>query len=208
MNVAKPCISLVLWIAALGGCASAPPPFLLTLPPIDALKAGTPRSTAAPRVLAVRRPDVPAYLLSQRVRYRVDDSTLAEWPNASWAERIELSVARVFNEALHQRLPGWQLCKDNCSERTPALSLQVELTRMEYFRGERRLAAGARISLWSTERPPRLLHTEEHAYEVEGDADTPSSHARAISGFLDRVAGDAALALASPQLTRPRLGPE
>ena len=181
--------------AILVSCASTPAPVLLTLPPIESVKPATGLAASTPRLLAVRRPEVPEYLLVQRVRYRSGDSTLAEWPNTYWAERLEISVARGFQDALRQRLPGWQICEVNCSERSPSLVLQVKLTRLDYVRSERRLLAGARLSLWSTERPPRLLHTEDHAYAIEGDEDTPQSHARAMSVFLDRVAADAALAV-------------
>jgi uncharacterized lipoprotein YmbA len=190
---------LASWMAnlAVAGCASNPAPVLLTIPPIDAgtAPAAPAVATEAPRVLVVRRLEVPEYLLVQRVRYRADDSTLAEWPNTYWAERIETGIAREFNNALRQRLPEWHLCEANCGERSPALSLQVRLTRMDYVRSARRLEAGVRLSLWSTDRPPRLLHTEEHTYAIDGDADTPQSHARTLSAFLDRAAGDAALAV-------------
>jgi len=146
-------------------------------------------------VLVVRRLEVPEYLLVQRVRYRADDSTLAEWPNTYWAEQIETGIAREFNNALRRHLPRWQLCEANCGERSPAVSLQVRLTRMDYLRSQQRLEAGVRLSLWNTARPPRLLHTEEHSYSIDGDADKPQSHARTLSAFLDCAAGDAALAV-------------
>jgi uncharacterized lipoprotein YmbA len=188
-------LALCVVAAVLMGCASTPSPTLLALPPIEAVKPATASAALAPRLLAVRRPEVPEYLLVQRVRYSSGDSTLAEWPNTYWAERLEISVARGFDDALRQRLPGWQICEVNCSERSPALTLQVRLTRMDYVRSERRLMASARLTMWSTERPARLLHTEDHAYVIEGDADTPQSHARTLSIFLDRVAADAATAV-------------
>lgn len=136
------------------------------------------------------------------MRYRSDDSTLAEWPNTYWAERIEVGIAREFNNALRHHLPGWRVCEASCGERPPAISLQLRLTRMDYVRGERRLYAGARLSLWSMDRPARLLRTADHAYVVDGDADTPQSHARALSAFLDRAASDAALDIATPAPSR------
>jgi uncharacterized lipoprotein YmbA len=188
-------LALFLVATVLAGCASTPPPTLLALAPIEAAKPATTPLASPPNLLAVRRPQVPEYLLAQRVRYRSGDSTLAEWPNTYWAERLEISVARGFEDALRQRLPGWQICEVNCSERSPTLALQVRLTRMDYVRNEQKLVGGAQLSLWSTEKPPRLLHTEEHAYSIDGDADTPQSHARTVSAFLDRVAADAALAV-------------
>jgi len=193
MSILIPRTWLVMCIgAALTGCASSPAPVLLTLPSLDYATATPATTLGVPHVLAVRRPELPEYLLARRVRYRSDDSSLAEWPSAYWAERLEVSVAREFNHALRQRLPGWQLCEANCGERSPALSLQVKLTSMEYVRTDRMLNAHLRLSLWSVERAPRLLHTEDLTYVLSGDADTPQAQARAISAFLACAASDAA----------------
>jgi uncharacterized lipoprotein YmbA len=175
---------------------------LVTVPPADAHAASPAVAAAAPGVLRVRRIEVPEYLLVQRMRYRSDDSTLAEWPNTYWAERIEVGIAREFNNALRRHLPGWQVCEASCGERPPAISLQVSLTRMDYVRSGRRLYAGVRLSSWSTEHPARLLRTVDRAYVLEGDADTPQSHARTLSAFLDRAARDAALDVATPAPSR------
>ena len=188
----------------LAGCASGPAPVLVTVPSIDAHEASSAIAAAVPGVLRVRRLEVPEYLLVQRMRYRSDDSTLAEWPNTYWAEPIEVGIAREFNNALRRHLPGWQVCEASCGDRPSALSLQVRLTRVDYVRNQQRLYAGVRLSLWSMDRPARLLRSEERAYLLEGDGDTPQSHARALSAFLDRAARDAArdVAAAAP-LTQP-----
>jgi uncharacterized lipoprotein YmbA len=181
----------------LAACASAPPPMLLTLPPaVPSGAAAAPVAPGTPRVLAAGRPEIPEYLVARRVRYRAEASTLGEWPDAFWAERIEVGVGREFNAALRERLPGWRLCEANCSEQSPAASLQVMLTRMDYVRGERRLKANARIMLWSTERVPRLLQGGEFGYDIGGDADTPQSQAATVTELLRRVAADAAASVA------------
>ena len=183
--------------ALLAACASAPPPMLLTLPPaVPSAAAAAPVAPGTPRVLAAGRPEIPEYLVARRVRYRAEASTLGEWPDAFWAERIEVGVGREFNAALRERLPGWRLCEANCSEQSPAASLQVMLTRMDYVRGERRLKANARIMLWSTERVPRLLQGGEFGYDIGGDADTPQSQAATVTELLRRVAADAAASVA------------
>jgi len=183
--------------AALTGCASPTAPVLLVLPSTETAAHEPPTTTFARRVLALRRTELPEYLLAHRVRYRSDDSTLAEWPNVNWAERIEVSVAREFNHTLRQRLAGWQVCEANCSEQSSALALQVKLTSMDYVRSEQRLKGEVRLSLWSADRPARLLHTQVRAYVVDGDGDTPQAQARAMSAFLVRVAADAALVVLS-----------
>ncbi|MEJ8856895.1 ABC-type transport auxiliary lipoprotein family protein [Variovorax robiniae] len=182
---------------AFAGCATTSPPLLLTLPRMDVAMAAPAPPMAPPRVLAVRRIVMPEYLLARRVRYRADDSTLAEWPDAYWSERIEVAVTRELHDALRRHLPGWTLCETSCGERSPAYALEVRWDRMDLVRSERRLDARARLLLWSDDRPPRLVSAEERAWSIPVDADTPQSHARAITMLLDRVATEAARALAS-----------
>jgi uncharacterized lipoprotein YmbA len=186
-------------IAMLAACASAPPPVLLTLPPgaTAVPSAVAPAAPVAVRVLAVSRPEIPEYLLARRVRYRAEASTLGEWPDTFWAERIEIGVAREFTAALRERLPGWRLCEASCSEQSPAASLQVVLTRMDYLRSERRLKATVRISVWRTERAQVPLRGGEFSFDIPGDADTPQSQARASTELLRRVAAEAATLVAA-----------
>ena len=186
-------------IAMLAACASAPPPVLLTLPPgaTAVPSAVAPAAPVAVRVLAVSRPEIPEYLLARRVRYRAEASTLGEWPDTFWAERIEIGVAREFTAALRERLPGWRLCEASCSEQSPAASLQVVLTRMDYLRSERRLKATVRITVESKARAQAPLRGGEFSFDVAGDADTPQSQARASTELLRRVAAEAATLVAA-----------
>lgn len=200
MNISNRCARLALgaaMVVALAACGSVPPATLLILPPVAPGPAAAAPPVAATRVLAVRRLEMPEYLVARRVRYRADDSTLAEWPDTYWAERIEVGVAREFAAALRERLPDWRLCEGNCSEQSPAMALQLRLTRMDYVRGARRLQASVQVELWSTERQPRLIRGEERSYEIAGDGDTPQSQARTITQLLARVAGDVSLAMAA-----------
>lgn len=185
--------ALIASISLLAACASAPPPVLLTLPQtVSAPAAANAAAPATVRVLSVSRPEIPEYMVARRVRYRAESSTLGEWPDVFWAERIEIGMGREFNAALRERLPGWRLCEANCGEQSPAASLQVALTRLDYVRNERRLKASGRIVLWSSERVPRLLYSVEFDHEIAGDADTPQSQARTLTELLQRVAADAA----------------
>ena len=68
---------------------------------------------------------------------------------------------------------------------------------MDYIRSERRLQASARLTLWSSERSPGLVRSEEHVYDIPGDADTAQSQARALTELLRRVAADASEAIAA-----------
>lgn len=190
MNVLKFSLTAVLAAGLMGGCASpSPAPVLLTLPPAATPAAGAaPGTPASAPLLAVRRVNIPEYLVARRVRYRADASTLAEWPNTFWAERIEIGVSREFVSALRQRLPGWALCDTNCGDAVPALSLQVDLVPMDFARNAGRLQARARIVLSSGGVPPRELKTQELSYDLPAGGDTAQAHARAISELLREVA--------------------
>jgi len=187
-------------LAALAaGCASdpIPAPVLLTLP--SAL-AGAPAGAPAPSVaasaapaneqplLAVRRVAIPEYLVARRVRYRADPSTLAEWPNTFWAERIEIGVSREFVSALRTQLPGWALCENNCGDRAPTLALQVDMVPMDYVRSTQKLQARARVVLSSVGSNPRALQTQEWSYELPASADTAQAHAQAVADLIRQVA--------------------
>lgn len=190
-------LSLAFAAVLLAGCASTPAPVLLTLPPAaTATDASAPPMTAAAPVLALSRIEIPEYLVSRRVRYRADGSTLAEWPDTYWGERIEIGVSREFTSALRQRLPGWRLCESNCREQSPVATLQVAIDRMDYVRTERQLQASMHLSLWSGDRIPRLLQSDERSYRIAGDGDSAQSQARALTELLRRIAADAGLRVA------------
>ena len=190
MNALKTAATALLLAGLLAACASpSPAPVLLTLPPAASnLVSATEVPAASAPLLAVRRVNIPEYLVARRVRYRADASTLAEWPNTFWAERIEIGVSREFVSALRQQLPGWALCDTNCGDAVPALSLQVDLVPMDLVRGAGRLQARARIVLSSGSLPPRELKTQELSYDVPAGGDTAQAHAQAISELLRQVA--------------------
>lgn len=195
--------ALVLFAAVLAGCASHEPrPTLLTVPASARPAQGASVSviTPVPRqpgaVLAVRRLGLPEYIQARRVRYRADASTLAEWPNTFWAERIEIGLAREFQAALRQALPGWQLCEDDCAERGASYAVQVDLAPLDFVRSRLALQAHARIvvsGLATGSKPApaaaaRPLLTLERNFELAASADTPQAHAQTLSDLLDALA--------------------
>jgi uncharacterized lipoprotein YmbA len=194
MNVFKSWGTPLLAAGLLAACASpSPAPVLLTLPPAAApLASAAPAAPASTPLLAVRRVNIPEYLVARRVRYRADASTLAEWPNTFWAERIEIGVSREFVSALRQQLPGWALCDTNCGDAVPALSLQVDLVPMDFVRSTSRLQARARVVLSTGSVPLRELKTLEASYELPASADTAQAHAQALSALIQQVAQAAA----------------
>ena len=200
MNAFKPWFAAALTVALLAACAvsPSPAPVLLTLPPAAGPLAGTasppsaPSSPGAPPLLAVRRVKIPEYLVARRVRYRTDASTLAEWPNTYWAERIEIGVSREFASALRQQLPGWTLCDTDCGDQLPALTLQVDLEPLDYLRSAHQLQARARITLSDAGVTPKALRTQELAYEIASNGDTAQAQAQAMAELIRQVAAAAA----------------
>lgn len=183
--------------ALLPGCASSPSPapVLLTLPGSNPSAAAANGADAAASsavtgqpLLAVRRIAIPEYLVARRVRYRADPSTLAEWPNTYWAERIEIGVSREFISALRSQLPGWSLCENNCGDRVPTLALQVEMVPMDYLRSAQKLQARARVVVSSAGGNPRVLQAQEWSYELPASADTAQGQAQAMAGLIQQVA--------------------
>lgn len=195
------CAAVAALLLLLSACASSdPPPTLLTIPAAArpagiaaaaAAQAAPAANTPAP-VLMVRRLGLPEYVQARRVRYRADASTLAEWPNTFWAERIEIGLAREFIAALRQALPGWQLCDTDCPERSTALSVQVELAPLDFVRSRRSVQAHARIAVAAAgvaaSGTPRVLRTLERSFEVPASADTAQAHAQALSDLLEALA--------------------
>ncbi len=180
----------------MAGCASpSPAPILLSLPsavtsgPAAAVtEAPAAPGAAGPKLLAIRRVGIPEYLVSRRVRYRADVSTLAEWPNTYWAERIEIGVSREFISALRQQLPGWELCESTCGDREPSLALQIDMVPMDFLRSAQQLQARARITVSSAGAAPRTLQATELTYALPAAADTAQAQAGAVTELLRRVA--------------------
>lgn len=203
MNQQTGAVRITRWaplLCALGlaACASpSPAPVLLTIPPVAIAAAPSPApaastaSSGAP-ILAVRRIVIPEYLVARRVRYRADASTLAEWPNTYWAERIEIGVSREFTAALRSRLPGWTLCDAGCSDQVPALALQVELVPMDYLRASQTLRAHARVTVSTGSAMPKVLQSAEMDYTLPSGGDSAQAQAQAIAELIGRVSALAA----------------
>jgi uncharacterized lipoprotein YmbA len=193
MNVSIHKTASAVTVALLAACASpSPAPVLLTLPPAVGAATLAPSAAASAPLLAVRRVNIPEYLVARRVRYRADASTLAEWPNTYWAERIEIGVSREFVSALRQQLPGWTFCDTNCGDQIPALSLQVDLVPMDYLRSAQKLTARARITVSSGTVVSQVLRTQEVPYELPGTADNAQAQSQAIAELIRQVAVAAA----------------
>ena len=182
-------------LALLAGCASpSPAPILLSLPAAATVAAPPPAAApaASAPLLAIRRVNIPEYLISRRVRYRADPSTLAEWPNTFWAERIEIGVSREFVASLRPQLPGWLICDASCGDVTPTLSLQVDIVPMDYVRATQTLQARARVTLSTADVSQRVVAARELSYALASGGDTAQAQAQVVAELLRQVATAAA----------------
>jgi uncharacterized lipoprotein YmbA len=186
--------ALLALLLALAACTSNdPPPLLLTLPapPVPAAAAAQPPAGTAPRTLVLRRVSLPEYVLTRRVRYRDSASSLADWPNTYWAERIEVAVTRALAEALRARLPGWIVCDGACADATQGDALLlVDYQTLDFARPSTgaatpRLQAVAAVS-GSVGGNTRWR--SEHRTTIEAAADTPRAHATAIGQAVQALA--------------------
>jgi uncharacterized lipoprotein YmbA len=184
------CALALLGAACAGGGAARPQ--LLTVPaaPLAAAFATAASAPAAPPasapVLTLRRVELPEYLLSRHLRYRADAATLGEWPDAVWAERLEIGVTRELAAALRARLPGWTVCDGSCADgRAADIVLRVGFAPLDVDRAARRLSAqldaqasAGGATRWRARQP----------IEAALAADTPQAHAQAIADALGRAA--------------------
>jgi uncharacterized lipoprotein YmbA len=196
MNLPYRFAAPLLTACVLAACASSTPaPVLLTLPPALATAPAPaigPTASAPSPVLAVRRLNLPEYLVARRVRFRADASTLAEWPNTYWAERIEIGMSREFVTALRQQLPGWTLCDGQCGDQTPAFSLQIDFAPLDFVRATQKLQARARMSVTDGGAPPKVLRTAEAGFDIAAGADTAQAQAQAMAELVRQAAAVAA----------------
>jgi len=170
--------------ALLAACAApASRSTLLTLPPRGDTAPAAPLDPG--RVLQLGRLTVPEYLTARSVRYRSDPSTLTAWPATVWAERLEVALTRDLGTALHQRLPGWQVCVDHCPV-PPSHRVQVDLPVLEHLRSSHTLQAQAHWSWQAGHDSPAV--TGQRAATLGPLADSPQAAAVAMAAWNDQLA--------------------
>jgi uncharacterized lipoprotein YmbA len=169
------------------GCVSGGPPRrqLLTLPSAPAPVAAAASAPAA-RVITLRRVELPEYLLSRHLRFRADAATLGEWPEAVWAERLEVGASRELAVALRARLPGWTVCDGSCADGGAGdVVLRVAFAPFDVQRATRRLQA---VMDAQASAGPATRWRVRQPLDVALGADTPQAHAQAIADVLGRAA--------------------
>jgi uncharacterized lipoprotein YmbA len=195
-------IVLLAAVAALAACASSEPPPLLLTVPSSAMQAVPPAAPpAAARTLVLRRVGLPEYLLSRRVRYRDSASSLADWPDAYWAERIEIGVGREMAQALRARLPGWTLCEGSCTDGTAGdLVLRIDFHALDFVRGGAGAGPGRLLVSADTSggSATATRWRAEQRFTLDVPVASPRAHADAVGTAVQRVADELAARVRQP----------
>ncbi|MFN3886255.1 MAG: membrane integrity-associated transporter subunit PqiC [Aquabacterium sp.] len=183
------------------GCRTAPEPAMLTLP----LPAAAPPAAAAPPSLAaharptlqVRRVAMPEHLLDRHVRFRLGAGTVVNWPDATWADRLDVSITEHLAMRLRTALPGWNVCVRHCPLQPGALTLRVELAPFDLLLPQGQLVADAH---WWLDIPGAPGPRTQAGLLQHREAVTPptaAAHAAAIGRLLDQLSGPIAAACAA-----------
>ncbi|RZI83318.1 MAG: hypothetical protein EOP38_13080 [Rubrivivax sp.] len=187
-------ITLAAVSAGLAACSTTPPPSLISLPlPESSPLAPAPAMAAsAPRNLTVRRITIPEYAQTDAVRYRLADNTLVEWPNTTWAERLEVGMTSQLALRLRQALPGWTVCDAHCQP-AKGLVLMVNIAPLDYVRPQQALRADVHWRLMGPDSPMVPLSVGGRPFSAKVEQDSPVGQAAAIGALLSEVAQDIVL---------------
>lgn len=175
---------LLLAATSLIGCGSAPPTptTWLALPAVTAGADHSDSTSATTPWVVVQRLRVPEYLQTTALRYRDGLNSFAEWPQARWAERVEVNLTRHLAQSLQALRPGWRWCEAPCSA-PGAGTVQVSYQSLEIQR-----AAGEVVAVvqWHLQPPgPRvpegggLQGQWQHRQAIDGD--TPEAQVAALA---------------------------
>lgn len=187
-------------LLTLGGCAGAPAVRWLSLPlpaEAQARPASVPAAWAG-QVLTVRRVRIPEYLQADKVRYRLADSVLGEWPHTAWADRLEVGLTDHLAMRLRLALPGWTVCERSCPVSPSSPVLSVDMAPLDHLRAIGQLRAEVR---WQLDTPVATGSKPRQAGAVVKGAvvlmipvhpDSAEGQAAALGQVLDRLAQDIA----------------
>lgn len=186
-------ITFLSGLMLLSACAhqSTPGLSLLSLPPSpDDLGASTVMTIEPQWVVA--RVDIPEYLQSNRVRYRDGAATLAEWPDARWAERLEIGLTRQLTQALSKHRA---VCAAPCDVSAPTTpTLHVRFDALDARRDIGQVQASVVWWLSSPRQTTPIRLTRLTVTEPLPDG-TAQAYASALTRLTTQLAGQISTAL-------------
>ncbi len=145
-------LSLLCLIGVAGCASSLPPRRLIVVPSVPIAASASAPSLGGPSALAptglhvvVGVVSVPEQLQHREVRYQGDMSVLKSWPDAIWAERIEVGLTRRLSQALYQASPaqGWWTHEEEQAQ----ARLLVDIQQLDIDPAQGRLSAMTRWGL-------------------------------------------------------------
>lgn len=177
--------------AMLVACGSAPVSRALVIipsapAPVDA---GTSASSPSARPLPAAEVGVltiklPEHWQRRGVLHLRGDSELQTWPNAIWAERVEIGMTRRLSQALRQRAPelGWWPSDDSQAPRR----LQVDVQQLDVMAQRGQIAS---VLQWRLiDRQGRVTASGSLRRQVDEPIQGPQDEAQALGRWLDTVA--------------------
>jgi uncharacterized lipoprotein YmbA len=173
--------------AMLVGCGSTPPAptVWLAVPAVTATAAQTTAPLSADAnarhapTVVVQRLRVPEYLQTTALRYRDGEHSFAEWPQARWAERVEVNLTRHLAQSLQAQRSAWRWCEAPCSQPGSG-SVQVAYQSLEIQRAAREVVA---VVHWQIS-PPGLDAASGHPRSGSGQGPVQGlwQHRQPITG--------------------------
>lgn len=179
----------------LAACAaSADRPVYLALPTVANANPAPPGGDAsAQHALVVRRVSVPEYIDAREVRYRSSASRLDSFPSTVWAERLELGMTRELVGGMRNRLAGWAVCNQSCSDRSVDAVLSVDWSTLDLDRGAHTLAVEAQwVLIDPAAKPGAPLATSRFVRSIPVGGDDADAYAQSIAKAVDLIADDVA----------------
>lgn len=182
---------ILLTLAALGGCSSAPPPtqrYLLTEPALDVRQG----SAAEQRLYAVGEVQLSQFLSGAGLVYKLDENRIHEARQHRWAEPLTVQLRRQLRQGMQQQLAHsrWLPFSDSRGLATDyQLDLQIEAFHITH-EGEVKVAGQ-----WQLRDEERTLivdgsFSQQGALTEDGYAEAVSALSQAWHNSMVEIADD------------------
>lgn len=183
--------AILLTLAALGACSSAPPPtqrYLLTEPALDAQQT----SAGQQRLYAVGDVQLSQFLSGAGLVYKLDENRIHEARQHRWAEPLTVQLRRQLRQGMQQQLIHTRWLPFSGSRELATdyqLDLQIEAFHINHH-GEIKVAGQ-----WQLRDEDRTLMTDgsfsqQRALTEDGYAAAVSALSQAWHHTMVEIAGD------------------
>lgn len=177
--------------AMLVACGSTPVPRTLVIIPsaaeasaTDARASGVQRGPTAGFEVAVLSVKLPEHWQRRGVLHLKGDAELEAWPDAIWAERVEIGMTRRLSQSLRQRAPefGWWPSEETQAPRR----LLVDVQQLDVMAQRGQLVS---VLHWRLiDRQGRVLGAGSQSQKLDVRVSGAQEEAQALGAWLDSVA--------------------